>query len=182
MGTFTATTLDNVVRSFQAQTDGMSAWNAIIANVEGSSYISELKRQGDASIEGTFFDPTKNFAFEKYFDKHVKSHELHAEAKAPIPELRKIDLFMKGIRCTSLQNDFRGLKDDPKYSTFTAMYNKINENYRTLIDQGILKPVSIFKRRIAQLGSDPNHNPRGGRAFRGRGHGFGRGQGYGRNG
>ena len=182
MSTFTATTLDNVVKSFQATNDGMSAWTAITANVEGSNYFNELKRQGDAAIEGVFFDPNKNFAFEKYFDKHVRSHELHAEAEAPVPEWRKIDLFMKGVRCTALQNDFRGLKDDPLYKTFTAMYNKINENYRTLIDQGILKPVSVFKRRIAQLGSDPNSNPRGGRAYRGRGRDFGRGRGYGRYG
>ena len=67
---------------------------------------------------------------------------------------------MKGVQCTSLQNDFQGLKDDPRYKTFTVTYNKINENYRTLIDQGILKPVSVFKHRIAQLGSDPNSNPR----------------------
>ena len=62
------------------------------------------------------------------------------------------------------------------------MYNKINKNYRTLIDQGILKPVSVFKRRIAQLGSDPNTKPRGGRAYRGCGRDFGRSRGYGRYG
>ena len=45
MGTFTATTLDNVVRSFQAQNDGMFAWNAIIANVEGSNYIELMLLQ-----------------------------------------------------------------------------------------------------------------------------------------
>ena len=32
MSIFTATTLDNVVRSFQRTNDGMSAWTAIIVN------------------------------------------------------------------------------------------------------------------------------------------------------
>ena len=173
MNTFTSTTLDNVVRSFQKHNDGIAAWNAILANVEGGNYTSELKRQGDHVIEGAFFDPTKNFTFEKYFDKHVKSHELHAEANAPVPEWRKIDLFVKGIQCTALQNDFRGLKDDPKYSTFTALYNKLNENYRTLISQGILKPVSVFKRKISQVDTDTNTGRGFGRGRRGRG--FGRG-------
>ena len=48
---------------------------AIIANLEGEKYASELKRQGDQVIENAFFDPNKNFTFKKYSDKHVKSHK-----------------------------------------------------------------------------------------------------------
>ena len=77
----------------------MGAWKAIIANVEGENYASELKLQGDQIIENAFFDPNKNFTFEKYFDKHVKSHKLHAAAQAPVPEWRKIYQFMKNIKC-----------------------------------------------------------------------------------
>ena len=58
----------------------MGAWKEIIANVEGANYASELKRQGNQIIENAFFDPNKNFTFEKYFDKHVKSHKFHAAA------------------------------------------------------------------------------------------------------
>ena len=186
LNTFSSTTLDNVVKGFQKEENGMEAWKAILANVEGGNYNSELKRQGDAVIEGAFFDPAKNFTIEQYFDKHVKSHELHAEANAHVPDWKKIDQFMKGIRCTSLQNDFRNIKDDPQYSTFTTMYNKINENYRTLISQGIIKPVSINKSRISQIDTDHNTPYRGGRnaggRFGGRGQGRGRGRGnfYGR--
>ena len=46
-----------------------------LKNVEGANYASELKRQGNQVIENAFFDTNKNFTFEKYFDKHVKSHE-----------------------------------------------------------------------------------------------------------
>ena len=83
LNTFTSTTLDNVVRSFKKHNNGMGAWKAIVANVEGANYTSELKRQGNQIIENAFFDPNKNFTFEKYFDKHVKSHKLHAAAQAP---------------------------------------------------------------------------------------------------
>ena len=120
LNTFTSTTIDNVVRSFQKHNNGMGAWKAIIANVEGANYASELKRQGDQIIENVFFDPNKNFTFEKYFDKHVKSHELHAAAQAPVPEWRKIDQFMKNIKCSNLQNDYRNLKDSSLYQSFTA--------------------------------------------------------------
>ena len=48
----------------------MGAWKAIIANVEGANYASEIKRQGYQIIENAFFDPNTNFIFEKYFDNH----------------------------------------------------------------------------------------------------------------
>ena len=50
LNTFTSTTLDNVVRSFQKHNNGIGAWKAIISNVEGANYASELKRQGDQII------------------------------------------------------------------------------------------------------------------------------------
>ena len=65
LNTFTSTTLDNVVRSFQKHNNGMVAWKAIIVNVEGENYAIELKHQGDQVIENAFFDPNKNFTFKK---------------------------------------------------------------------------------------------------------------------
>ena len=152
---FTSTTLDNVVNDYADLNNGMGAWVAILANVEGSNYVDELKSMGKEVITGAFFDPTKNFTIETYFDKYVESHVLHKEAGDPVPHWRKIKQFMAGIRCVELQNNFRHLKDDPVYGTFTSLYHKINENYRLLIKQGIIKPGSVFKRRIAQLDADP---------------------------
>ena len=39
----------------------MGAWKAIIVNVEGATYASELKLQGNHITENAFFDPNKNF-------------------------------------------------------------------------------------------------------------------------
>ena len=61
---------------------------------------------------------------------------------------------MGGIRCNKLQDDYRGMKDDPCYNTFTSFYNKIAENYRTLVAQKIIKPVSIYKRKINSMTGD----------------------------
>ena len=100
----------------------------------------------------------------KNLDKHVKSHKLHATAQAPIPEWRKIGQFMKNIKCSNLQNDYRNLKDSSLYQSFTAICNKLNENYRTMIQQGILKPVSGFRRKINAVDSNGGNEPhRGGR-------------------
>ena len=75
------------------------------------------------------------------------------------------------------------MKDMPQYQNFTAFYNKINENYRTLIQQGLLKPVSIYKRKISQVGTSEGGRGRGrGGRGRGRGRDQGRGRGRGRGG
>ena len=52
MNTFTSSTLDNIVQSHQRHNDGLAAWKAILANVEGANYASELKRQGAKSLTG----------------------------------------------------------------------------------------------------------------------------------
>ena len=83
---------------------------------------------------------------------------------------------MKGIKCTQLKYDYHGIKDDARYQNLTAFYNKMNENYRMLIEQKIINPVRIFKRKISHMyrGKDGNN---GGWGVCGRGRFGGRGRG-----
>ena len=168
-----STTLEDNVNKFKVTKHGKDAWDSLTAIVEGASYADELKRQGDAIIKELFYDPTKNFSFERYYQLHARSHEIFSAAGEPVAEWRKISQFMGGIRCSKLQDDYRGLKDDARYNTFSAFYNKIAENYRTLVAQKIIKPVSIYKRKISSLTNDDSG---------GRGKGRGRGRGNGRGG
>lgn len=186
---FSGSTLENIVQSNQSKANGVNTWNQITANVQGANYTSDLKRQADRIISAAFFDPDKMFSFDQYFDRHVLAHSMFLQAQAPVAEWKKIEDFMKGVRCTALQNDYRQIKDLPQYATFTAFYNKINENYRTLVDQKILKPASILKRKISQVdtNSEQRNTYRGGRGTgrsggRGRSQGRGRGRGRGRSG
>ena len=185
----TGTTLEDNVNKYKTSKDGKKAWDSTIGIVQGASYTNELKRQGDRLIKDLFYDPTKNFAFERYYQIHARSHEIFTASGAPVPEWKKINDFMTGVRCSKLQDDYRGLKDDPKYQTFSSFYNKIAENYRTLVAQKIIKPVSIYKRKInSVLQDDQGGRGRGrgrgrfgGRGDGGRGYGNGRGyQGQGR--
>lgn len=187
---FHGTTLEDLVKSELTTSNGLNAYNNITANVEGGSYTDELKRKADESVTKAFFNPSRAFTLEQYFAVHTKAHEMMSAAQAPTPEWRKISDFMKNVQCASLQNDYRNIKDTPPYNqNFAAFYNKMNENYRMLIQQGIICPASLNRRRnISQI--DVNHN-RGGRGcgrgnrgnynsnFQGRG---GRGRGRGRGG
>ena len=160
--------------------------------MQGANYNSDLKRKADRIISNAFFNPDKMFSFEQYFEKHVKAHAKFAKAGAPKAEWKKIKDFMKGVKCSHLQNDYCQIKDLPQYATFPAFYNKINENYRTLIDKKIIRPASILKRKISQLdtkatGRLGNRNTGRGRGqergrFRGKGRGRGGGNRGGRHG
>ena len=191
--TFSSTTLEDTIKTEQRSQSGLAAWNKIIRNVEGASFHSELKREADALISKAFFDPNRAFTFSQYFSVHTKAHEMFAAANAPTAEWKKIEDFMKGIKCSALHNDYRMLKDRPEYvESFAAFYNKLNENYRMLCQQGIITPANPHKRRISELESDYSSRGRGNGRGRGRfsypnrgrgrgaGRGFGRGRGHGR--
>ena len=90
---------------------------------------------------------------------------------------------MRNIKCSQLQDDFRHIRDDERYNqTFSAFFNKLNDNYRLLCQTGIIKPASNSKyRRFNSMGAHSGQGERN--AGRGRGregrHG---GSGYGREG
>ena len=46
-----------------------------------------------------------------------------------------------------MKDDFHGIKKYARYHNFTAFYKKINEHYRMLIEQKIIKPVRIFRKK-----------------------------------
>lgn len=170
---FGSTTVEDLVKSEQRNSDGLAAWNKITANLEGGSYFDELKRSADDIVNKAFFNPNRLFSFEQYFAVHTRSHALMSAANAPTAEWKKISDFMKNVQCPSLQNDYRNIKDTPPYNVnFTAFYNKLNENYRMLIQQGIIKPATVNRRRnISQVDSNRGGRGRGGRGGRGR-HGY----------
>lgn len=163
----TGTTLEDDGNKFKTSKHGKKAWDSLTAIVEGSSYTTELKRQGDEMIKDLFYDPTKNFSFKRYYQLPARSHEIFAAAGDQVAELQKIPQFMNGIRCNKLQDDYRGMKDNARYEAFSAFFNKIAENYRTLFAQKIIKPVSIYKRKINSVTNDDSSE-------RGRGRGRGR--------
>ena len=184
--TFAGTTLQDIVRSEINAAHGFNAWMKITQNVEGTGYYDELKRQADSSLTKAFFNPSRNFSFEQYFAIHTRAHEMMAAALTPTAEWKKIADFMKNIQCSHLQNDYCTIKDIPAYSaSFTAFYNKLNENYRMLIQQEIIKPTSVGRKRsINQLSSTSQNGGRGRGGYdrRGRGRGGGRGRRGGRAG
>ena len=92
-------------------------------------------------------------------------NKIHAASLYSVSEWKETNDFMKGIDCTNLQVFYCGIKYDSTYQNFTAFYNKINESYRILIEQKIIKPVSIIimKIKYTNLGKDGNSGVRGGR-------------------
>ena len=61
---FSGSTLESIVQSNQARTNGIKTWKDIIDNVQGANYSSDLKRSADRIIPAAFFDPDKMVSFE----------------------------------------------------------------------------------------------------------------------
>lgn len=180
------TTLEDVVKA-TAGSNGVRAWENITNNVEGAHYNNELRRDANAIADSAFWDPSKQFSFESYFQKHTQYHDKMQKAGEPVSDWTKIEKFMSGIRCEKLKSIFINGNFDG-YS-FTQFYNYINEKYRRLVAEKMIRPASIYKRKISQMDSD-NHSysgrgrgrgrgGRGGRFNRGGGRGRGRGRGRG---
>ena len=170
---FNGTTLQDVVRGIN-RSNGTAAWTAILNNVEGAHYKNELRRKAEDLASTAFYDPTKHFSFESYFEKHTKYHDMMSKAGDPVSETQKIQRFTRGIRCNTLQYIIVSNISQTNAMSFTTFYNTLHEQYRMLVDQKQLKPASIYKKRnISEISTD-----RGGR---GRSNYYG-GQGRGRGG
>ena len=48
---FSGSTLENIVQSNQARTNGVKIWKEITDNVQGANYSSDLKRTADRIIQ-----------------------------------------------------------------------------------------------------------------------------------
>ena len=77
------------------------------------------------------------------------------------------------MKCTQLQDDYFGIKDDARYHNFTAFCNKMNENHSIIIEQKTRKPMSIFKSKTNHMDLR-NNGDNGGQGGRGRGRFCGR--------
>ena len=173
---FSRTTLNDVVKAVQ-HSNGVRAWNDILDNVEGNNYRTELRRKAEALITNAFYNPSRNFSFEDYFQKHARYHDMMSKAGAPVSDWQKIEKFMQGVKCQSLQTVYITSTMANREMTFTQFYNDIHEKYRRLVDSKQIKPASIYtKRKISSISTDSRGG--GGRGGRGRGRGhFGRGRG-----
>ena len=176
---FDTTTLADVIRDVK-RSNGIRAWSEVLGNEEGANYRTELRRRAEGIVHTTFYDPNKNFGFEGYFQRHTRYHDMMAKAGAPIQKWEKIEKFMTGIRCQSLQNVYITSTMGNQNLTFTQFYNDIHEKYRRLVDTKQIRPANIHKRKISQVNTDPEG--RSSRDGRGNGRRGGRGRGRGRGG
>lgn len=171
-------TLSDVIKG-TPRSDGVEAWTRILANVEGAHFRNELCRQANTIVSKAFWDPSRHFSFEQYFQRHTQYHDMMESAGAA--DWQKNEKFMEGIKCDQLQSVFVNNSYDG--FTFARFYSDINEKYRRLVANGQIKPASTYKRKISQMNSDGGRGRgrgcggRGGRFNRGGGRGRGRGRG-----
>lgn len=173
---FNQTSLEDVIKSI-GHSHGVNAWYAILANTEGNNYRTELRRRAENIVANAYCDPNRNFSFEDYFQKHTRHHDMMSKAGEPVSDWQKIEKFMQGVRCQSLQTVYITSTMANRHMTFTQFCNDIHEKHRRLVDTKQIKPASVFNKwKINAISTEGRGDGRG------RGHGRGRGRGRGRHG
>ena len=153
--------------------DGRAAWLDLLAHYEGRAYMDRRKNEAYKTIDLTHYKGEKRtFDFEKYITLHQRSHEDLRAAGEPVPESRKVSVFLSNINHPSLQLAVAVVRATPTLlNDFTAM-----TNYLAGIVHGIKNIGRGSHRSISDVRGGGRYGGRGGRGRGGRGCG-GRGRG-----
>lgn len=89
------TTLEDMLKA-TASSNRVRAWKNITDNVKGANYRNEVHRYANTIANSAFWDPSKYFLFESYFQKHFQYHDKMAKAGKPVSDWTKIKKLIDG--------------------------------------------------------------------------------------
>ncbi|MGH7974125.1 MAG: hypothetical protein ACREBR_01265 [bacterium] len=163
----------NWIIHLDREENGRAAWKAIKDHYEGKSETSRRKDEAYKSLGNSLYvGERKNFTFEVYTNIHQKAHQDLMRMGEPVPENRKVQIFMDNIRDSYLTAGKAAvLASETMSSNFVVAANYL-ANF-------VARMKSSFDndRRVSAFDA---RRPPFGKIGRGRGSGRGRGRGGGR--
>jgi hypothetical protein len=179
------TEAESIIQRFSNTRNGRQAWLALIAHMESTSYLDNLKSSAMSSIAtATYTGEKRNFGIVKYFTIHSNAHNDLETAGEPLSDGMRITHFMQGLKEDTAMNFAISSKSEANVHTFEEFYNSFSAKLTTKLT--LTQPSQPnSQRHINSLNTDGQgqrnhgHHGRGGRNnYRG----GGRGRGYrGRN-
>ena len=167
---------ESIVDQFSNTRNGRAAYRAMVAHMQSTSYMDNLRTSAMARIQAAKYKgEKKDFGIVKYFTVHSNAHNDMESAGEIVTEGMKITYFMNGLMDTTAVTYAVGTKSEPGMATFQQFYNSFSAKLTSHIT--LTKATSNNERNINAMYGD-NEGGRGGRG-RGRGRG-GRGRGRGR--
>ncbi|MGH7955223.1 MAG: hypothetical protein ACREOZ_04605, partial [Gloeomargaritales cyanobacterium] len=163
----------NWIIHLDREENGRAAWKALKDHYEGKSETSRRKDEAYKSLGNSLYvGERKNFTFEVYTNIHQKAHQDLMRMGEPVPENRKVQIFMDNIRDSYLTAGKAAvLASETMSSNFVVAANYL-ANF-------VARMKSSFDndRRVSAFDA---RRPPFGKIGRGRGSGRGRGRGGGR--
>ena len=90
------TEAESIVQRQQSSRNGRRSWLALIAHMESTSYVDNLKSGAMASLSSaTYSGEKKNFGIVKYFTIHSNAHNDFETAGEPLTHDMKITHFLQ---------------------------------------------------------------------------------------
>ena len=158
---------ESIVNRFEATRNGRAAWMALIAHMESTSYMDNIKSSAMAKIAAAHYNgEKKNFGIVKFYQLHSEAHNDLELAGEPLTDGMKITHFLQGLKDDTAMNFAIASKAEAGVNTFEDFYNSFSAKLSTKLT--LTQSTSgNSQRQISQLNSQ-----QGGR---GRGRGFSRG-------
>ena len=157
------------IREHDDTKDGRGAWLDLLAHYEGRAYLDRRKNEVYKTIDSLHYEGEKHtFDFEKFITYHQNAHKDLRAAGEPVPESRKVSVFLNNIYSQNLQLAVAVVRATPNLlNNFTQMTNYL---------AGIVHGAKTAGRHSHRSISDVRGGGRfGGRGFRGGRGGRGRG-------
>jgi hypothetical protein len=95
----TGTEAESIVSRYSKGRNGRAAYNALLAHMESTSYLDNLKSGAMASITSAVYTgEKKNFGIVKYFTIHSNTHNDLETAGEPLTNGMQITHFLQGVK------------------------------------------------------------------------------------
>ena len=167
------TEAESIVNRFQRTRNGRAAWMALIAHMESTSYMDNIKSGAMSKLATTTYNgEKKNFGIVKYYRIHSEAHNDLQLAGEPLSDGMKITHFLQGLDEDTALNFAITSKAEPNVVTFEDFYNSFSAKLSTKLTLTQARSNTGSHRRINQVNAQSQ----------GRGNGRGRGTYRGGNG
>ena len=151
------------IRLFNRTHDGRAAVMALRLQAEGDAATLTRKESAYNAISLTRYSgPMRNFTFSSYVVKHSDAHAELLECGEPMPESRKVSLFMDGISCPRLATGKDIIEGDPvKSGSFQSAQSYLSS---LVIRKALTKKTNSGGRDGSRNASEvTTHGKRGGK-------------------
>ena len=161
------TEAESIVNRYERTRNGREACNALLAHMESTSYLDNMKSRAMANLNSTVYKgEKKNFGIVRYYQVHSEAHNDLNSAGEPLSDGMKITHFLSGLEEDVALNFAISTKSEPHINTFEEFYNSFSAKLSTRLTLTRRSQANNSQRSISQMNLN---NQRGGRNNGGRG-------------